>query len=214
MTLAERWNGTRWSIQHTPNPTGSGDIQLFGVSCTSASACMAVGGYDHRSLAERWNGSSWSIQPVSTPAGSTETSLGGVSCTSGRACTATGIYTTRTHTTVPLVERWNGTRWSVQRTPNPPGYTNIKLYGVSCTSGRACTAVGAYGSGDFPSVPIAERWNGSSWSIQRTPTPAGSTHLWLYGVSCRSGRACTAVGAYTHGSSPSVTLAESWNGIR
>src|SRR5262249_45990419 len=33
-----------WSIQATPNPTGGSDVVLNGVSCTSASACTAVGG--------------------------------------------------------------------------------------------------------------------------------------------------------------------------
>jgi hypothetical protein len=45
VTLAERWNGTSWKTQTTPNPAGAGYSQLNGVSCTSASACTAVGYY-------------------------------------------------------------------------------------------------------------------------------------------------------------------------
>ena len=49
-----------WSIQHTPNPTGASDSTLNGGSCTSASACTAVGqsgnGTTGVTLAERWNG--------------------------------------------------------------------------------------------------------------------------------------------------------------
>ena len=53
--MAERWNGTAWAMQSIPNPNGSG--QLNGVSCTSASACTAVGYYGgYVTLAERWNG--------------------------------------------------------------------------------------------------------------------------------------------------------------
>ena len=32
-----------WAIQTTPNPTGEGSISLYGVSCVSATACVAVG---------------------------------------------------------------------------------------------------------------------------------------------------------------------------
>jgi hypothetical protein len=44
LNLAEAWNGTSfsWSVQQTPNPSALND-RLFGVACTSASACTAVG---------------------------------------------------------------------------------------------------------------------------------------------------------------------------
>jgi hypothetical protein len=41
-TLAEVWNGTSWSIQGTPNPSGATFSSLFGVSCRSTT-CMGVG---------------------------------------------------------------------------------------------------------------------------------------------------------------------------
>ncbi len=43
VTLAESWNGTAWSIQSTPNPTGATSSSLSSVSCISSSACTAVG---------------------------------------------------------------------------------------------------------------------------------------------------------------------------
>jgi hypothetical protein len=67
-TLAEAWNGTSWSLLHTPGPGGFGN-DLLGVSCASASACMAVGEFigngNEMTLAESWNGTSWSL--VKTP---------------------------------------------------------------------------------------------------------------------------------------------------
>ena len=41
-TLAEDWNGTSWSIQGTPNPSGASFSAFFGLSCRSTS-CHAVG---------------------------------------------------------------------------------------------------------------------------------------------------------------------------
>ncbi len=43
LTLAERWDGTHWTIQPTPDPSTTESI-LYSVSCPSASACVAVGG--------------------------------------------------------------------------------------------------------------------------------------------------------------------------
>ncbi len=43
-TLAETWNGSRWSIVATPNPGSVGDY-LSGVSCITATSCVAVGTY-------------------------------------------------------------------------------------------------------------------------------------------------------------------------
>ena len=69
-TLAEAWNGTAWAIQSTPNPSGATASYLFGVSCTSTSACTAAG-YDlnpsYTALAERWNGTAWAIQSTPKP---------------------------------------------------------------------------------------------------------------------------------------------------
>jgi hypothetical protein len=45
-TLAERWNGREWLVQSTPNPGGATDSFLSSVSCSSATACTAVGSLD------------------------------------------------------------------------------------------------------------------------------------------------------------------------
>jgi hypothetical protein len=42
-TLAERWTGTKWSIVSTPNPKGSTDSWLKGLSCPTPTTCFAVG---------------------------------------------------------------------------------------------------------------------------------------------------------------------------
>ena len=213
VTLAERWNGTTWSIQPTPNPAGASFTFLYAVSCTSARACTAVGdssnGTTTVTLAERWNGTTWSIQHTPNPTGESFILMTGLSCASASACTAVGDYNNGT-TTVTLAERWNGTRWSIQHTPNPTGSQGSALAGVSCASASACTAVGDYNNGTT-TVTLAERWNGTAWSIQHPPNPASGSSIVLGGVSCASASACTAVGDYNNGTT-TVTLAERWNG--
>jgi hypothetical protein len=211
ITLAERWDGTRWSIQATPNPSSGGGV-LFGVSCTSASACTAVGASNAGTFAERWNGTKWAIQLTPNPPGAQFSFLSAVACTSSSACTAVGGYGNSSGTLVSLAERWDGTRWRIQATPNPSGAQFSVLNAVACTSSSACTAVGGSVNGSGTGVNLAERWNGTKWAIQLTPNPPGAQFSFLSAVACTSSSACTAVGAYGNNSGTLVTLAERWNG--
>jgi hypothetical protein len=45
LTLVEQWNGHAWQVQPSPQPRKSEGSALLGVSCTSASRCLAVGTY-------------------------------------------------------------------------------------------------------------------------------------------------------------------------
>lgn len=196
-----------WSIEKTPNPIGGGFLES--VSCASATACTAVGGGAFGTLAERWNGTKWSIEHTPNPTGGSGPSLSGVSCASASACTAVGYYNTGDTTDVALAERWNGTKWSIEHNPNPTGSSNSPLYGVSCASASACTAVGD-DTNRTGNVTFAERWNGTEWSIEYPPNPTRSANG-LSGVSCVLVSACTAVGDYGT-SHAEVTFAERWNG--
>jgi hypothetical protein len=136
-----------------------------------------------------------------------------VSCTSSGACTAAGYYENSSGAKLALAETWNGEEWKEQTTPKPTGAKESELYGVSCTSTSACTAVGSYLNSSSVAVPLAERWNGEAWSIQESPAPTGAKESGLFGVSCTSSSACTGVGAYVNSASIYVAFAESWNGV-
>jgi hypothetical protein len=222
VALAERWNGTSWAIQTTPNPPGARTSSLLGVACVSADACTAVGDYVNGdgtqvTLAERWNGRRWAIQATPNPPGAHayyRAYMNGVSCVSVSACTAVGNYNSYVGGSVPtltLAEVWNGTSWAIQATPNPGSSVN-ELFGVSCVSTGACTAVGDYVSGGGIRVMLAERWDGTSWAIQATPNAPGAHAYNLNGVSCVSTAGCTAVGDYENSAGNEVALAERWDG--
>jgi len=121
--------------------------------------------------------------------------LSGVSCTPASACTAVGQSDQ-----MPLAEQWNGTSWTAQTPPAPSGAVSASLYSVSCTTSVACTAVGYFGNGPSPDIigdaPLAESWNGSTWTLQTPPNPSQATSGTLTGVSCISPQVCTAVGGY------------------
>jgi sugar lactone lactonase YvrE len=207
--LAERWNGSTWTIDTPPTPSGSTDAFLTGVSCTSATACIAVGSYVTSAggflLAELWSGASWTAQTPPTPVGAR---LTGVSCTSASACMAVGYYAPSPGASVPLAERWNGSSWQVQAAPNPTATSQSTLNGVSCTSAVACTAVGDYFDRSSTISTLAERWDGSSWTLEFPGDPNGARSSFLDGVSCTSTSGCIAVGNYVDSTNVSLMLAE------
>jgi hypothetical protein len=217
VTLAEVWNGTSWSVQSTPNPTGATSSALSGVSCTSSTACTAVGDSVtslEGTLAEVWNGTTWTLQPTHNPAGAKASVL--TSVTVGFAGAGSGLavghYTNSAGTRVTLAMAYFGPvyNWIPVSTPNPAGATSSNLSSISCVSGTSCETVGFYNT-SAGTATLAENWNGSGWALQTTSNP-GTALSALTGVSCTSATACTAVGYYTNSASVTVTLAEAWNG--
>jgi hypothetical protein len=206
----EMWNGSAWSVVPSASPQGSTTGSLNGVSCVGPAFCMAVGsaltGSTQDGFAESWNGSAWRVQTITAPPGITST-LESVSCLTTTSCVAVGTI----EGTSTWIIGWNGSSWTLQPSPNT-GSTYSELAGVSCTTPSFCMAVGGTDLG--PSgVPLAEQWNGTSWSIVTTPhdpTETGSTEQFS-SVSCVGTTDCEAVGMYYYPPSE-TTFAEGWNG--
>ncbi len=229
--MAPAAGAAKWTLQSTPSfpPTHArnGDGGTFGaVSCTSATACVAVGRYYavfsfvrrpegfSNTLAETWNGHIWRIQSTPTPPdnGIPLGDFNGVSCTSAAACIAVGERSALPLES-PLAERWDGHTWMVQAVPNFPGAGQFTA--VSCTSADACIAVGYRHArnGVGAITPLAERWDGQTWTLQSTAALGGM----FLGVSCTSANACTAVGRggrVALGNPGGTPFAERWNGHR
>jgi hypothetical protein len=205
--LAEIWDGSTWTAQTPPNPGGPRVWWLNGVSCASASSCVAVGDDVVKTVSETWNGSAWTLTRGVTPAGATEAELNGVSCVSADDCVAVGDYTVKTSHV--LAEHWNGSTWARQSAPSPAGVSGINVTGVSCPAADNCIAVG-YGTTASADVAFAEHWNGSRWAVQSIPEPSGTGIVpELSAVSCATAGSCIAVGQLT---SPRTSLAERYNG--
>ena len=107
------------------------------------------------------------------------------------------------------MRRGDGT-WHVDKTPPLPSFLST-LSAVACRSASACAAVGGYINSAGEGVPLAEAWNGSTWSIQPTPAPPGGGSG-FGGVSPTSATSFTAVGGHLSGSQVLVTLAETGPG--
>ncbi len=198
--------------------TGAGDEDfLRGVSCSSPTACVAVGQVlpSQAAFAEVWDGSAWSIVSPATPPGAVSAGFNAVQCIDSTDCVAVGGWGTSDIPSVfhTLVERWDGSTWSVMTSPDAAGSTNSQLQGVSCWSSDGCFAVGAAGVGSPATTfdPLTEKWDGTVWSTVGAGSSGVSSRL--TGVSCTGDSFCQAVGS-SNPANPTVqvTLAERWDG--
>jgi hypothetical protein len=205
--LLETWNGSTWSLVSVPEPSRSINASLASVACASASACMAIGGFNsvvaRGDFADHWNGKTWSLESMPNPTGA---GLASVSCGGATTCVAVGstVDDGASPPDSPFVEDWNGTTWTIVATPIIAA--SALLQGVSCTGATVCEAVGLSYPASGGEQALAERLAAGSWAIQATPEP--STYADLDALRCLSGSVCTAVGLYMDSGGYINTLAE------
>jgi hypothetical protein len=195
--LAERWDGAAWTVQPIPLPSGGMNGYLSGASCTSPTACTAVGyfqtsssGSTYLPLIERWNGTTWAIQ--ANPASSSSIYFKAVSCLTVNSCIAVGRDSKSPGHRFggPISAKWNGSSWTIRTSPLL-GTDQFRAGGfnaVSCVSLTSCEAVAGTGGGF-----ALEHWNGTAWTLQTAPSTPGLFDAVL-SISCTSANACTAVG--------------------
>lgn len=194
------------AVTTAPQISGS----LLGVSCTSATSCVAVGvNYaktqkTEQPISESWNGSTWTFHSPSTQQNSV---LNAVSCWSNGNCVAVGDVGKS-----GLAETWNGSTWKTMPTPpTPKGQQMIQLAAVTCLTSSYCIAAGYYWHTNFHGA-LAEKWNGKSWTVLPVPTPIGGTQSHFYGLSCVTTSGCMAVGSFELGTGSWPVYAAWWNG--
>jgi hypothetical protein len=206
-----RWSGTAWSTSPNPLPAGGGELR--DVDATSTSSAWAVGFTDssigNDTLTERWNGTAWSIVP-SPNVGAQNHLLGvkGFSATDAWAVGSHNVPGTLNFAT--LVERWNGSTWSIVPSPSPDPFEN-RLQDVDGVSSNDLWAVGTrQSSPDGVRNPLILHFNGSAWSSVATPPALDAS---LEGVVALSSSDVWAVGekfslsVFWH-----VPFALHWNG--
>lgn len=208
-----RWDGTRWSLMSSPNPTTSGSQpvnSLDAVTCVSASSCLASGttGTYGRTRVEvlRWNGQGWYVIGSPTmPSGAFEATGRDIACSDAATCTMVGEYNTKidasTFKAFPFIARLYGGSWKLQTVP-----ANFSPRAVQCPTSTTCTAVGAT-DGDTSNGDGARvfQWQGGTWTRQEVPNPA--TTRVFSGLSCvKATNFCNAVG--------NKNLTDWWSAIR
>lgn len=227
--VVDTWNGVKWTLHTAALPASVADAEFAGLSCVSASHCLAGGMYVSGSstpgsfsagpLFASWNGSAVALTKEPAPKGANLQMITDVSCTSLTSCVATGfggsMSGTATHGFTGVLA---GKTWKTTAIAWPRGSGSTGLLGVSCTSARACVAVGAAGiaassTGDTGNA-AALSYNGTTWTVQKTvPGPGRGNASMFGGVSCVTATYCVAAGATGKaGGNASVPLTGVWNG--
>lgn len=157
-------------------------LELSGISCVSASFCMAVGDTYGQTAGNNttptyaayvWNGSTWSETPNPGSSLASGLSPGGgwldsVSCVSITMCVATYdgwrplINSYGIGELVYGASEWNGSTWRGMGFPDP----GDQLTGLDCVTAQWCMAVIDPGQDIGNSGKVMSAiWNGQSWAI-------------------------------------------------
>jgi hypothetical protein len=210
--VIQRWNGKKWAVAATTNPTGAISSTFSAVHCISTSSCVAVGQYNTpvatKTMIMRWDGHTWVLQPSPNVPTAPVNSLKSVHCTSAADCFAVGVSYASTATSAAqstLIEHWDGGAWSIVPSPNQMFAADSSLAGVSCVSVTSCFAVGNYDTATITNT-LVEHWDGTTWTVLPSPNPPTSRFNELSDVGCVSNGVCFAVGA------ANLSLVERWNG--
>ncbi len=228
---ALHWDGASWSRFDVPDP--SEHASLHSVVALAPDDVWAVGHFHvmvagrapaagelYQTLAVHFDGTTWSIVPSpNDPVSQTgllfwlapvdpADPVGGGLWSAGWSQAPSGPLRS-------LIERWDGSTWTVASAPRGPG---TSLWGVTASSPGDAWATGYVDQGDGTTRPYALHWDGSAWAELATaplatplspkiPEPAlAPTSLW--GVAAASDGSIWSVGAFTPVDAPSVSVAE------
>lgn len=117
--------------------------------------------------------------------------------------------TTSDYSELPLVERFNGSRWTVEPLHSPDSAPQVgqlpedQLTNVSCPTVQFCMAVGSFGRlststglGTGVSGALVEIFNGRTWrTVELRASSKSDTNAFLEAVSCLKPRSCFVVGS-------------------
>lgn len=178
-TLAQHFDGTRWTAVQLPNVGAQQNI-LQAVSMPSPGKAWAVGDFitgkfRQHTLIEHFDGAIWSVVSSPNP-GDLQNILYGVA-----AITDTDVWAVGAHQKAPglwhtLTEHWDGSKWSVVQAVDV-GSNGNQFYAVKALATNDVYAIGQQAGPGFPSQALIEHWDGTSWSVVASPSDASASAL-------------------------------------
>lgn len=186
-TLAEHFDGTRWTAFPLPN-VGVQENVLMAVSMPATGSAWAAGyfvngKFQQQALVEHFDGNVWSVVPSPSP-GAQQNILFGVAAISDSDVWAVGADQDANGLWHTLTEHWDGSAWSVVNAVDA-GANGNQLYAVKALASNDVYAVGQQSGAGFPNQALVEHWNGKSWSVVSSPSDPSASALPL-GVTATS----------------------------
>ena len=212
-TLAEHWDGVRWSIVPTP-AISAPTVQLNSIAAVNSGNVWAAGYSDNpnclcgQTVVEHWNGSRWTR--LTTPNPGVADYLTGIAATSATDVWVVGYEWISNFVELPLLLHYNGTTWKQFNS------SQFHFGQVSSVFARAADDVWAVGwTGQVPNVKaLALHWNGTAWKRAAFPTERGGWIV-LKNVFGVAGNDVWAVGSYQFSDINGLSLSARsyhWNG--
>ena len=213
-TLTLHWDGVSWSVVPSPSPASFFNA-LFGVVAISPDDAWAVGStsnsasFRNRPLSMHWDGTRWTVVPTPRPPMSVAELWGVDRAPSGRV-RAVGDWARGPSGQRALVERWNGLRWDIVRSPTPrPGVT--RLAAIDTSNSRTGWAVGLEGPVNAGGT-LVERLHDGAWEVVRSPNVGRGVNE-LDAIAARSRADAWAVGSFQTGVESSQPLVLHFDGM-
>ena len=221
-TLILHWDGSRWSaIRH---PQGRDD-SLLAVDAASASDVWAVGLGHPQGLILHWDGEGWHGVLAENPR-TTFWHLTSVVAFARDDAWAVGVTVNR-GVSATLTEHWDGVRWSIVGSPDPPQPDDVSLSaGFTAVGGSTSSDVWAAGTWNLGGPAdtfdglhtLIEHWDGDSWALLPSPDDPDDERItnYLVSVSAAGPANAWAVGlaskAQGFGGRSDRQLLEHWDG--
>jgi hypothetical protein len=167
-TVALRFDGSAWQRIPTPNPDPSSS-RLDAVDGLAGDDVWAAGSGLDSTLIEHWDGTRWSVVPSPNIPGRFNNLQGISESTTDDAWAVGSAQSFDAQSVVPVIERWDGSTWSLVRDVPAPGDYNF-LSDVAARSSSDVWAVGSFfrASGTHN---LIMHWDGAGWSQVDAPSP-------------------------------------------
>jgi hypothetical protein len=205
--LALIYNGTSLRpAPAVPTPKGLDGVTLDGVSCTTATHCVAVGtanGYTKSARAElevamieTWNGAKWTLHNVTASSASSMLQVAGVSCATSSFCVLDGDSFTVSSSSATIgtwLAAWNGKNLTRMKST-----VAMMPTAVSCATRSNCAVTGINpdiaSNAAATTISSTEIWNGKAWRQATVTWPEATGESMTFGLSCYAVRSCEMVG--------------------
>lgn len=196
--LFAHYDGSTWTAVAPPPDSGG---FAFGLTAVSSNDVWMVGSTTQQPITAHWNGTRWTSVPApDVNAGANPTEW----LTAATAVSPTDVWASGYAANVdnqnklePIVEKWNGSKWSLVSVPNP-GSEGTRLNGITSAGPNEVLAVGTTQESNGSLLSLIERFNGTTWATIPSPDPGVNGNLsnnTLDAASAAGGRAW-AVGAF------------------
>jgi|GEM_PF-2852343 len=211
--------GTTWSVSTLSGPAGGQNPELLGGACLAANSCEFVGDAEVSSnlvpIMDFGNGSTWVVTTGSSTPGTPKGEFSGGACFAS-TCVAFGsaqVGTSLKSSETGVVGSTTGGGWTLSSIAPPSGVTLEIPTTAACASATRCFVLLAVVTSSKVYM-VADSFNGSTWTTQSLPAPAGAAGSEDLSLSCPSAASCFSIGGWTNKlSGNSVTPYKlSWNG--